>query len=258
MSPKKHLGQHFLSDPYIVEQIIRSMHIREEDRIVEIGPGQGALTRQLLKLCNELYAIEYDADLIPYLQNKHPNLNLFHQDALTFDFQQLATEKKLRIIGNLPYNISTPLIFHFLKYSEHIVDMTLMLQKEVAERICANPGSKQYGRLTIMTQYHCSVEKILDVPDTAFFPPPKVQSAVIRLQPFTQENNPFPNISLEVLSKIVTEAFSHRRKTLRNALKLFLTDTTLEKLDIDPQARPETLTIAQFISIAKILQKTDF
>lgn len=253
---KKHLGQHFLADQSIIDRMIRVMQLKEADKVIEIGPGQGALTHQLIKKCPDLCCVEYDQDLVKYLNVHLPNLKVVHQDALEFDFREYAQGKPLRIIGNLPYNISTPILFHLLEDIDCIHDMHLMLQKEVVDRICAAPHSKAYGRLSIMVQYLCKCENLFDVPDSAFNPPPKVHSAVAHLTPYPEDAFPFERVNIATLNKVVTTAFTQRRKTIRNALKSLFSAQALEALNIDTHIRPENLEVADFVRLAKACDKT--
>lgn len=233
--------------------MIRSLQMKPSDLWVEIGPGQGALTESLLKSGAPIHAVEFDKDLIPYLQQRFPALQLIQADALEFDFSSLSSspDQKMRIVGNLPYNISTPLLFHLIEHIHTIRDMHVMLQKEVVDRICAEPGGKDYGRLTIMLQYQLKPERLFEVPDHCFYPPPKVQSAVVRLTPYA--TSPFEQVSIKALNKVVLAAFSHRRKTLGNALKGVISKEEMQSLDIDATMRPETLSVGQFVSLAKLL-----
>src|SRR5690606_4012868 len=221
---RKRFGQNFLVDHGIIRDIVRAIHPRAHDHIVEIGPGKGAITQLLADSCENLSVIELDRDLVPWLKVRfehHPNFQLFQADALAFDFAQLTQpDRRLRIVGNLPYNISTPLIFHLLSYSDTVLDMHFMLQKEVVKRMAASAGDSAYGRLGIMVQYYCAVEELFEVPPTAFDPAPKVDSAIVRLTPHRQL--PYPANNVRVLEKLVNLAFQQRRKTLRNALKATL------------------------------------
>lgn len=248
---KKRFGQNFLHDESIIEKIAQVIGVQADDHLVEIGPGKAALTNAVLH-AKHVDVIEIDRDLIADLKKltkKHPNLKIYNGDALTFDYNELKnTEQVLRIIGNLPYNISTPLIFHLLEFKTIIQDMHFMLQKEVVDRICAEPSCKDYGRLSIMTQYHCQTIKLFDVPPTAFIPQPKVDSAIVRLIPYT--TLPFVANNPETLQLIVMQAFSQRRKTLRNSLRSFISAEQLEALNIDPQLRPEQLSVEEYVKIA--------
>jgi 16S rRNA (adenine1518-N6/adenine1519-N6)-dimethyltransferase len=251
-TPRKRFGQHFLTNGHIIEQIIRAIHINTSDHIVEIGPGQGALTAQLLSACNTLDVIEIDRDLTPPLISRFGHDVRFHlhqADALKFDFNTLYQHnQRLRIVGNLPYNISTPLLFHLIESCSVVEDIHVMLQKEVVDRLAASPSSPDYGRLSVMMQYHCQIESLLDVSPSAFTPPPKVNSAVVRLTPYTV----LPHRADDPLffSQLVRTAFSQRRKTLRNNLKLFIAPEYLATLDIDLSLRPENLSVAQYVHIS--------
>lgn len=248
---KKRFGQNFLIDQNVINRIIATLGNIEQDHIVEIGPGRAALTEYLLH-AKHLDIIEIDNDLIVNLDKlikSYSNVKLHHNDALQFDFNSLITDNQpLRIVGNLPYNISTPLLFHLLEYRNTISDMTFMLQKEVVNRICAQPGNKAYGKLSIMLQYFCQVENLFTVPATAFKPAPKIESAIIRLTPHKTISDVAKDF--QHFQVIVTQAFSQRRKTLRNCLKTVISENKLKKLNIDPQQRPEQLTIADYILIS--------
>jgi 16S rRNA (adenine1518-N6/adenine1519-N6)-dimethyltransferase len=249
---RKRFGQHFLSDAHVVARIVNAIDPRPEDHIVEIGPGLGVLTAALLARIPAMEAVELDRDIIPKLAARCAPLGtlLIHSaDALKFDFTALANDgRPLRVAGNLPYNISTPLLFHLLESRAVIRDMHFMLQKEVVDRLAAAPGGKDYGRLSVMMQYHCAVTSLFDVPPEAFEPPPKVDSAVVRLVPHAQP--PVQVRDVNVLGKLVTQAFSQRRKTLRNTLKDWVTAEAMEAQGIDPTRRAETLSLAEFAAIA--------
>lgn len=256
--PRKRFGQNFLEDGVIVSRIESAVAPRTHDRLVEIGPGRGALTEALVSSGCHLDAIELDRDLSSGLLaafSIYPRFRLHSADALAFDYATLLTDADrgdhLRIVGNLPYNISTPLIFRLLENAAIIEDMHFMLQLEVVKRLAAQPGGGDWGRLGIMAQYHSCVEHLFDVPPTAFNPPPKVQSAVVRLTPWRR--SPWPAVDVETLRSTVQAAFAQRRKTLRNNLKGLVTDDQLEALDIDPGARAETLELTDFIAIANQL-----
>ncbi|KZX76797.1 16S rRNA (adenine(1518)-N(6)/adenine(1519)-N(6))-dimethyltransferase [Oleiphilus sp. HI0009] len=249
---RKRFGQNFLSDDAIIARIVSGINPRPGDRMVEIGPGLGALTEHLLDgLDGNLQVVELDRDLIPVLRTKffnYPDFNINEADALKFDFNALADEEHpLRVVGNLPYNISTPLIFHLLDNIKHLKDMHFMLQKEVVERMAAVPGHSLYGRLGIMTQYYCRVQPLFIVGPDAFEPAPKVDSAIVRLTP--HKELPHPVESLERLQTIVKTAFTKRRKTLRNALSGVIELEALEELDIDAGLRPENLSLAQYAAL---------
>ncbi len=252
---KKRFGQNFLNNQKIIDQIIASIRPKAEQHLVEIGPGEAALTKPLLKIVKKLDIIEIDNDLINPLTERFgslPAFHLHHTDALAFDYATLLNEKNqnksLRIVGNLPYNISSPLMFHLLSFSNHIQDMHFMLQKEVVERITAEPGSKTYGRLSVMMQYACEVESLFDVGAENFTPPPKVTSAIVRLTPYSKK--PYHAKDEMVFKKLVKQSFSQKRKTLRNNLKILLSDEQIEACGIKPSVRAEKLTMRQFVKLA--------
>ena len=250
-APRKRFGQNFLTDQGVITAIARAIAPHESDNIVEIGPGQGALTDALFDSGCAINAIEIDRDLQSQLRVMFFNrdLTLHNEDALKFDFSQLSkSPNDLRIVGNLPYNISTPLIFKLLENLALIKDMHFMLQKEVVDRLAARPGSKTWGRVSVMTQIDCEVESLFEVPPEAFFPRPKVQSAIVRITPKSQAYR--PDCSREQLSKLVQLAFAQRRKTLRNNLKDVITDGKIEALGIDPGCRAETLSLDQLINLS--------
>jgi len=251
---RKRFGQNFLHDQGIIHRIVMAISPKPGQHIVEIGPGLGALTREVLPLVEEMDAIELDRDLIPKLEvmaEKLGILRIHSADALKFDFSSLAAEgEQLRVFGNLPYNISTPLIFHLCAQGELIKEMHFMLQKEVVERMVAGPGSKRYGRLSIMVQYYCQVRCLFYVPARSFTPAPKVESAIVRLQPHTVK--PYIANDENFFSTLVTTAFNHRRKTLRNAVKKMATEQQLIEAGVSPDARPETIGLQQFVAIANI------
>ena len=252
MPVRKRFGQHFLHDPGVIRRIIDAVAPAAGERIVEIGPGRGALTWGLLERAKRLDVIEIDRDLARALEAdpRAKNGLLVHlQDALDTDFVRLrGTGEPLRVVGNLPYNISTPLLFRLLAQRAAISDMYFMLQKEVVDRMAAKPGTKDYGRLTVMLAAVAEVEGLFDVGPGAFQPRPKVWSAIVRLRPTA---SPRFDMGREgVLRTLVTTAFSHRRKTLRNSLKGMLSSQDIESCGIDPQLRPETLAPSQFGTLA--------
>ena len=252
---RKRFGQNFLSDNFYIEKIVHSISPSQQDKMVEIGPGLGAITKHLIESVGSLDVVELDRSLIPRLEqefSEYQHFTIHNHDALKFDFRQLYKEEKLRIVGNLPYNISTPLIFHLLSQKEVIQDMYFMLQKEVVERICASPGSSQYGRLSVMTQYYCQTQMLFIVPPGAFLPPPKVDSAIVRLEPHQQL--PYPVNDEKLLGQIVTSAFGQRRKTLRNSLKNWVNEQQLIDLNINPTERAENISLQQFVSICQLVQ----
>ena len=249
--PRKRFGQHFLHDQNVINQIITAIRPQAQQTIFEIGPGRGALTIPLLQQAGELHVVELDRDLAKTISGRCQGLGTLHMhcaDALEFDFHQ--STGPVRVVGNLPYNISTPLIFHLLDQLDGISDMTFMLQEEVVDRLNAECGTRTYGRLTVMVQSQCKVEKLFSVGAGAFSPPPKVQSAIVRLTPHQQPVAEIKNHA--VFATIVRESFNHRRKTLRNALRKFLDGEQITSLGIDPNLRPEQLTINQFAHLANL------
>ncbi len=251
--PRKRFGQNFLTDQSIIEQIVYHFHPKQGENIVEIGPGLGAITIPLLKAAEKMQAVELDRSLIPKIAAQCETIGdiTIHQgDALKFDFTALGTTP-IRLIGNLPYNISTPLIFHLIKQISSIHDMHFMLQKEMVDRICAQPGNKDYGRLSVMIQYHCTTQKLFTIPPSAFSPPPKVQSALVRLTP--HKKIPHPAQDHEQLAEVVRIAFNQRRKTLRNSLKTLLDNTQFNNLEIDSNKRPEQLSVSDFVRLANAI-----
>ena len=252
---RKRFGQNFLHDPGVIERIVRSIHPKPEDTLVEIGPGLGAITEEILAVNPRLQVVELDRDLIPVLRTKffnYPEFRIHEADALSFDFSQLADGGRgLRIIGNLPYNISTPLIFHLLGQAGVVKDMHFMLQKEVVQRLAAVPGDNNYGRLGIMAQYFCKVQPLFEVGPGAFRPAPKVDSAIVRLVP--HDTLPHPAKDLGTLQSVVRTAFNARRKTLRKALGSLITVDQLQSLGINDGLRPENLSLADYVLIADLL-----
>lgn len=248
--PRKRFGQHFLRDEQIISRIVSVLNIQRQDQLVEIGPGQGALTDHLIQTDANLTAVEIDRDLAAHLKEKYhqPHFKLIEADALKFDFGGLTGP--MRLIGNLPYNISTPILFHLLKYKDHIGDMHFMLQKEVINRMIAAPDQKAYGRLSVMVQYHCDAKSLFNIPPQAFSPPPKVQSAFIRLVPYPAAKNPYGDVDLKSFENVVRSAFSLRRKTIHNSLKPYLCNADFEQLNLDPNLRPENLKVQDFVNIA--------
>ena len=255
---RKRFGQNFLQDHSIINNILAHAHPQAGEHWVEIGPGLGALTQPLLNTGVKLEVVELDRDLVARLQTQYAgnqNLDVHSADALKFDFNALARPgEKLRVIGNLPYNISTPLMFHLLENSRGIEDMHFMLQKEVVNRICAEPGSKKYGRLSVMMQYFCDTEWLFDVPPESFDPAPQVMSAIVKLIPLAKP--PVVIDDFEHFSKLVTQAFSQRRKTLRNSLKNYIAETSIIALGIDANLRAESITLAEFALLSQHCQAT--
>jgi len=285
--PRKRFGQHFLHDAAILRRIVEAIAPQPGDRLVEIGPGEGALTLPLLRACHRLTAIELDRDLIASLAERARGigeLEIISADVLTVDFGALAhglllrigssrpssggrsgpsmapaalgllpsALALLRIAGNLPYNISTPILFHCLAHAASIQDMHFMLQKEVVERMAAPPGSKTYGRLSVMLQLRCTVEPLFGVPPGAFRPPPKVDSAIVRLTPLPAAA--LPDVDMRLIERVVKAAFGQRRKTLGNALRDVATTTQIEAAGIDPRTRAEQLAPAAFVALARQLE----
>lgn len=254
---RKRFGQNFLIDHGIIDNIVASVRPKAGQTVVEIGPGKGAITEGLMRSGARLHVVELDRDLHPILHAKfgdNPLFTLHAFDALKFDFGQLVdSDQPLRVVGNLPYNISTPLIFHLLSFHPRIADMHFMLQREVVQRLAATPGSKAYGRLSVMAQYFCHVQSLFDVPPASFDPPPKVQSAIVRLVPHAEL--PCVANDYRLFDRVVVAAFSQRRKTLRNTLRDWVSEAQFEQLGIDPSARAETLDVAQFVAMANLLSE---
>ncbi len=264
--PRKRFGQNFLQDDAVIQAIARAIAAQPDDHLVEIGPGQGALTEAIITSGCQLDAIELDRDLTSLLLASfsiYPRFKLHSADALKFDYSSLLLEsrsdvepdnheppRRLRVVGNLPYNISTPLIFKLLENADIIQDMHFMLQLEVVERLAAEPGNKHWGRLGIMAQFQCEVTHLFDVPPEAFYPPPKVQSAIVKLRP--RAESPFPGCDRTALARVVQLAFAQRRKTLRNNFKNVFNDQQLESLGIDPAARAESLELNTFVALSKL------
>lgn len=251
--PRKRFGQHFLKDPYIVQQLVVAIRPKVGEHLVEIGPGMGVLTEALLPAVGQMDAVELDRDIIPKLE-KHcltlGKLRIHSADALKFDFCSLRLQNELlRVVGNLPYNISTPLMFHLLEQAPCIKDMHFMLQKEVVDRLAAKPSTKDYGKLTVMIQYHCQVESLFAVPPNAFSPAPKVDSAVVRLIPYSHP--PVTVSNKGDFEKIVSTAFGQRRKTLHNNLKEIMSDEQIKHAGVDPSCRAETLDLESFARLAE-------
>jgi len=251
--PRKRFGQHFLRDPGVIDAIIRAVRPAADETIVEIGPGEGAITRALAASAGTLHLIELDRDLAARLRRnfeRRANVCIHEADALRFDFASITGP--LRIVGNLPYNISTPLLFRMLDFRDQIEDMHFMLQKEVVDRMAAAPGTKAYGRLGIMLGCHFDIEALFDVDPLAFVPPPEVLSSVVRMTPLPADT--FHIRDEKALSALVAKAFSQRRKTIRNALKDVADESLLEAAGIDPSLRPEAIAIADYVRLANTLE----
>ncbi len=251
---RKRFGQNFLSDPNIIRKIVEAIRPRPDDVMVEIGPGLGAMTDPLLAALKHLHVVEIDRDLIARLHHNYPaeRLTVHEGDALKFDFGSLG--EKIRVVGNLPYNISTPLLFHLAAFADQVEDMHFMLQKEVVERMVAEPSSPEYGRLSVMLQYRFAMAKLFIVPPGAFRPAPKVDSAIVRMAPHAEL--PYPAKDEALLGRIVTAAFSQRRKTLRNTLRDFVAPEDWEALGMDAGLRAEALGVSEFVAIANRLADT--
>ena len=255
---RKRFGQNFLSDQSIIQRIIQSINPKAGERIIEIGPGLGALTCPILNIVKQIDVIELDRDIIPKLQLncgldqvQNNNLHIHNIDVLKFDFAELNYPEPLRIIGNLPYNISTPIIFHLVNYSSLIQDMYFMLQKEVVQRLSAKPDTSNYSRLSVMAQYYFNVTPLFLVPPESFHPIPKVESAIVRLIPHAKKTVQIKDE--QAFAKLVAQSFSQRRKTLRNALKNICSPQQIESAGIDPTARAQSLTLQQFANLYNLL-----
>lgn len=249
--PRKRFGQNFLVDRTVIDRIVTAIAPKPDDRIIEIGPGHGALTKALLGVVHRLEAVEIDRDLAAELAQSHTpeRLQIHIADALKFDFG--ARAERFRVVGNLPYNISSPLLFRLLEHADRIDDIHVMLQKEVVDRMIAQPGTREYGRLSIMLRYRFRIERLFKVAPGSFRPVPKVESAVARLTPHA--TMPCVAGNPAVFGKVVALAFGQRRKTLRNALSPIADDTALKQAGVDPQARGETLSIEEFVALSNAL-----
>jgi 16S rRNA (adenine1518-N6/adenine1519-N6)-dimethyltransferase len=252
---RKRFGQNFLTDQQVIDRIISHVAPSSSDLIIEIGPGQAALTGPLQASGAELHLIELDRDLVARLEQRYAgcdNVFIHACDALQADLSEISAGRRCRLVGNLPYNISTPLIFHVLNWQHLLIDMHFMLQKEVVERMAAAPGSRTYGRLSVMTQFRARVTPLFDVPPESFSPVPKITSSIVKLEPLEQP--PADPGSFENLETVVAAAFSKRRKTLRNSLRELLSTTQIEAAGIDPGQRAEQLDLAQMAALARSLQ----
>lgn len=255
--PRKRFGQHFLHDTQVVARLVAAIRPGCDQHIIEIGPGEGALTRPLLETGTRLTVIELDRDLAAALPERlgfPERLEVIQADVLNVDLASVAGGP-VRVVGNLPYNISTPIMFHLFKWREVITDMHFMLQKEVVDRLVAQPGTKQYGRLSVMAAFHCRMERLFNVSPGAFRPPPKVDSAIVRMQPKALEKDTLAR--LPQLEEVVRRAFGQRRKTLRNALKGLLDEVNIEAAGVDPAARAETVSLQGFLDLANQAAKAE-
>jgi 16S rRNA (adenine1518-N6/adenine1519-N6)-dimethyltransferase len=251
---KKRFGQNFLTDKHYQQQLIKFLRLEHNDHIVEIGPGRGALTAYILPQVKRYDAVEIDRDLIGILNtafSQQANFFLHHADALRFCFDQLYQDQFLRVVGNLPYNIASPLLFHLFQWNRYVEDMHFMLQKEVALRVIAQPSKPSYGRLSVMTQYYCDAKLLMTVPADAFTPAPKVTSAFIQLIPKPVAS--LPAADARLFAQVVKEAFTYRRKTLSNSLKKYVDADTFRILNIDSMRRAETLSLNEFIQITNAI-----
>jgi 16S rRNA (adenine1518-N6/adenine1519-N6)-dimethyltransferase len=251
---RKRFGQNFLHDQHVLGSITDSINPREGDAMVEIGPGLAAMTDQLLRSLKHMHVVELDRDLVARLEKRYPpeRLTIYSCDALKFDFGSIPVPdgQKLRVVGNLPYNISSPLLFHLAEYVDRVQDQHFMLQKEVVERMVAEPGSKVYGRLSVMLQWRYHMQLLFVVPPEAFDPPPKVESAIVRMIPVAQ---PLA-CDRQTLEAVVQKAFSQRRKVIRNCLSGMFTEEQIIAAGIAPTARPETVGLEGYVALANLLK----
>ena len=255
--PRKRFGQHFLRDHNVIDKVVAAIAPQLDDTVVEIGPGEGALTQLLIDSGCQLQVIELDRDLAKLLAQRWPSLQIINDDALNVDLEKLSSATAptgIKLIGNLPYNVSTPILFHALEHLPSISMMVFMLQQEVVERMVAAPGTKAYGRLSVMLQYRCQLRKLFSVPPAAFEPPPQVNSAIVELTP-KRSISPAAD-SPHALAKVVKAAFGQRRKTIANALKAMLSKTQISDAGIDPMARAEQLEVDEFVMLANRLEET--
>lgn len=249
--PRKRFGQNFLTDEMILQKIMNALNLQPTDRVIEIGSGKGALTELLLAQTQHLQVVELDRDLVAWLKQQFPSLNIHSGDALHFDYAELSKNPHdLRIVGNLPYNISTPLIFTLFESIDSIKDMHFMLQKEVVDRMTSTHNDSHYGRLSVMTQYFCEAKYLFTVFPHSFYPAPKVYSAFVRLTP---RERTLKATDFDLFSDVVKEAFMYRRKQLSNCLKQYIDKPTLESIGIDPHARPENLSIDDYVRISNVI-----
>jgi len=253
---KKHLGQNFLNDEIVIQKIIESINPSRNDIFFEIGPGMGAITLPIANTQAKLHGIELDQDLYSYLNkatNIYPNINLYHNDVLSFKLSRIG--KNLRLVGNLPYNISTPILFHILKEKQCIRDIHFMLQKEVADRLCASPGNKKFGRLSIMFGTYMKTRHLFDISNSSFKPSPKVTSSFVSIKP--KLDNEIIVKNNEHLDLVVKKGFSQRRKTIKNALKGMISEDILTKHEIDPSQRPEDISILKWSKLSNVVTNNE-
>ncbi len=256
--PRKRFGQHFLNDQTVIARIVETLHPRPGEILCEIGPGRGALSDQLATLDNELHLVEIDRDLVPLLRKRYAaqsNIRIHEQDALTLAVETIHCAERVVLVGNLPYNISTALMIHLLAQRERIDRMVFMVQKEVALRLTALPGGKDYGRLTVMMNRVFESQFVFDVAPEAFTPPPKVWSSVVAFKPRPVPLG--PTVDEDAFSALVRQAFSQRRKTLRNALKGLCPESLIEQAGLDPKVRPEQVSVESFVRLAALAEKND-
>ena len=251
---RKRFGQNFLVDDGVIHAIVAAIDPQPDDVLVEIGPGLGALTVPLMERVRTLQVVELDRDLVARLQRRFGDRLIVHAgDALAFDFGSLhQADRPLRIVGNLPYNISSPLLFHLAAFADRVRDQHFMLQKEVVDRMVAAPGSKAFSRLSVMLQVRYYMEQVLEVPPGSFNPPPKVDSAVVRMIPWPADKSPYAPVDVRALGTVVTMAFSQRRKVLRNCVAGMFSEAELESVGIDPQARAETVGVEAYVALANL------
>lgn len=249
---RKRFGQNFLNDDYWIEKIAEAVHAAPGEKIVEIGPGQAALTRLLIEAASHIYCVEIDRDLAAWLRTQftEAQLTVIETDALKFGWRQFVEEEKIRVVGNLPYNISSPLLFKLSEISPRVIDQHFMLQKEVVDRMCAAPGTKAYGRLSVMLQHKYRMTALFDVPPEAFTPAPKVMSSVVRMVPL---EHPL-SVNEEVFRRVVAASFAMRRKTIRNNLSSWISDSLLQEARIDPSARAETVPMEKFVELSNLVE----
>ncbi len=253
---RKRFGQNFLVDQTIIGQIVAAVAPKPEHNLIEIGPGMAAITEHLIEHCPGMSVLELDRDLVEFLGEKfvgYKDFVIHSGDALKANFEDFFDGRELRLVGNLPYNISTPLLFHLLKVSHLIADMHFMLQREVVDRLSASPGTKAYGRLSVMIQYHCRVNPLIPVPPESFRPAPKVQSAVVRLKP--HKTKPYIAENEQLLSQIVSQCFQQRRKTLRNCLRPYGEHLDIVQQQIDLSRRPEQLPVRDFVMLSNLINQ---